>query len=91
MKSALTHTSRILAIRQAWFLTYEYFLYIPEVDFDVEEYQGDEGRDPEDDSEGQVHVELDVHRVVPETVQRSPLTVTPSGHGKSVTVTRLSL
>ena len=24
-------------------------------------------------------------------VQRSPLTVTPSGHGKSVTVTRLSL
>ena len=24
-------------------------------------------------------------------IQRSPLTVTPSGHGKSVTVTRLSL
>ena len=42
-------------------------LPVPEVDFDVEEYQGDEGRDPEDDSEGQVHVELDVHRVIPRT------------------------
>ena len=38
---------------------------VPEVDFDVEEYKGDEGRDSEDDSEGQVHVELDVHRVIP--------------------------
>ena len=46
-------------------------LPVPEVDFDVEEYQGDEGRDPEDDSEGQVHVELDVHRVIPETVKTS--------------------
>ena len=38
---------------------------VPEVDFDVEKCEGDEGRDPEDDSEGKVHVELDVHRVIP--------------------------
>ena len=38
---------------------------VPEVDLDVEEYEGDKGRDSEDDGEGQVHVELDVHRVIP--------------------------
>ena len=35
------------------------------VDLDVEEYEGDKGCDSEDDGEGQVHVELDVHRVIP--------------------------
>ena len=37
----------------------------PEVDFDVEEYERDEGRDAEKEGLAEVHVVLDVDRVVP--------------------------
>ena len=37
----------------------------PEIDFDVEEYEGDEGRDAEKEGLAKVHVVLDVDRVVP--------------------------
>ena len=37
----------------------------PEIDFDVEEYERDEGRDAEKEGLAEVHVVLDVDRVVP--------------------------